>query len=877
MALAKFTIEMAAELGQFRRDIANINQVVAQMGGQIAQQYAPGVAALDRVGQAHKRMANEAQLAAMAQQKSTKIAVQQNIQLANQIQDFGIQVAGGQNPLLAFAQQGSQLYAVFGGVRPAIAAVTALISPMAVAMTGGASAVGLLALSFVKGSNQSAEFRRSLELTGNAAGLTAGRFEAAVQSIADNSDLGAGKVREVAQALASTGRFGAGGVERLTQTAAMMVQITGKTAQEVAQEFASMADAPAAYAEKANRSLHFLTDAELQYIEKLEANGQRQKAVYLVQEALAVRYSTKTAENLGYLDKALKASGNAWNSMWDAAFAVGRDDTIDEKLQAAEDRLARVLADKRPGMGIFLQNAQDDVDNLRESRRLANQAADRKAMEAAAEQAATEKRRMEGRLKGARESVSAALSELQAKRELLAIDDAILRLQGEQARSVSQNPALDAYYKEALAKKELAKIDVQRAAVQRELASVSGGSKPEDNLTAEQKRLQLQSRLLELDGQRSKAQAQLQTDLAATAQKQAEIDQAAAEQKEQARASLGTYFAGLAQTRLELEAQAQAIGKTALEQEKLNFARKLNERTAQIELEWAEKARAAGLQELEIEQGILTIRQEQTRALEAFGVVHADQYDRIYNAQRGAMEGLREYMESNTRAGESAKQAVTTVTKSMEDALADFVSTGKLDFKGFVDTLIAEFMRLAVVKPLLNSLLQAGAGNFIANLFGAPATATPTPTPTPGYYGPAALGRVYGPSAVQAFATGGAFTNRVVTHPKRFAFAGGAALGLMGEAGPEAVMPLQRDSRGRLGVMAALANGPGQGAGHVTVNVHTQPGQSADVQRRQDGNGNMTIDVILRQVQDGLADGVAAGSGSLYNAIGSRFVRSGAM
>ena len=112
MAIAKFTIEMAADLGQLRRDVQNINQVVSQMGGQIAQHYKPGIDALNAVGVAHNKVADQARLSAMAQQKSSRMVQQQNIPLANQLQDFAIQVAGGQNPLLAFAQQGSQLFAV---------------------------------------------------------------------------------------------------------------------------------------------------------------------------------------------------------------------------------------------------------------------------------------------------------------------------------------------------------------------------------------------------------------------------------------------------------------------------------------------------------------------------------------------------------------------------------------------------------------------------------------------------------------------------------------------------------------------------------------------------------------------------------------------
>ncbi|WP_303763829.1 phage tail length tape measure family protein [Sphingobium yanoikuyae] len=63
-----------------------------------------------------------------------------------------------------------------------------------------------------------------------------------------------------------------------------------------------------------------------------------------------------------------------------------------------------------------------------------------------------------------------------------------------------------------------------------------------------------------------------------------------------------------------------------------------------------------------------------------------------------------------------------------------------------------------------------------------------------------ALGGVYG--SAQRFANGGAFTNSIVNTPTLFRFANGAALGEMGEAGPEAIMPLKRGANGALGVQA---------------------------------------------------------------------------
>lgn len=69
--------------------------------------------------------------------------------------------------------------------------------------------------------------------------------------------------------------------------------------------------------------------------------------------------------------------------------------------------------------------------------------------------------------------------------------------------------------------------------------------------------------------------------------------------------------------------------------------------------------------------------------------------------------------------------------------------------------------------------------------------------------------------AAQRFANGGTFTNQVISDPTLFKFAKGAKLGLMGESGPEAIMPLKRGPNGALGVQAN-----GDGGRSINVEVH---------------------------------------------------------
>jgi len=114
----------------------------------------------------------------------------------------------------------------------------------------------------------------------------------------------------------------------------------------------------------------------------------------------------------------------------------------------------------------------------------------------------------------------------------------------------------------------------------------------------------------------------------------------------------------------------------------------------------------------------------------------------------------------------------------------------------------------------------------------------------------AADGRVFNSAGVTAFAKGG-----VVGGPTIFPFANG--VGLMGEAGPEAIMPLARGADGKLGVAAANGNS----APNVIINNYS--GQDATAS--SDSAGNLVIEIGRAIAQD-----ITSG-GPSYRAIRTTF------
>jgi lambda family phage tail tape measure protein len=184
--------------------------------------------------------------------------------------------------------------------------------------------------------------------------------------------------------------------------------------------------------------------------------------------------------------------------------------------------------------------------------------------------------------------------------------------------------------------------------------------------------------------------------------------------------------------------------------------------------------------------------------------------------------------------------------KGMEDAIVEFTKTGKLSFKSMIESFLEGLLRYELQQQQMALLQQTGgfrgiAGSFMSVLgIGGVGANSITPGMTQSQMLAAQTrGMAKGGAfdyGIEAFAKGGAFTNQIVDSPTLFKFAKGT--GLMGEAGPEAIMPLKRDSNGNLGVRA-------QGGSNVEVVVNNYSTTQAETRETVDSRGNRRIEVIV--------------------------------
>jgi len=220
--------------------------------------------------------------------------------------------------------------------------------------------------------------------------------------------------------------------------------------------------------------------------------------------------------------------------------------------------------------------------------------------------------------------------------------------------------------------------------------------------------------------------------------------------------------------------------------------------------------------QLDLEDALLGKTEARQRVIQALGV------DFVKNNPK-TVAGLEEQINKNLELVRVEQQRIdlaNTIGSAMEDSLMSMVDGTKSvkdAFRDMAADIVRHLYKVLVVQKMINAIGGA-IGGPIGNVLST--------------YGQADGGAWQGGSQIQAYANGG-----VVGSPTLFPMAGGKT-GLMGEAGPEAIMPLKRGANGKLGVQME-----GGGGDNVVIN------QSFNFQ----ANGDDSVKKIIAQAAPQIA------------------------
>lgn len=160
-------------------------------------------------------------------------------------------------------------------------------------------------------------------------------------------------------------------------------------------------------------------------------------------------------------------------------------------------------------------------------------------------------------------------------------------------------------------------------------------------------------------------------------------------------------------------------------------------------------------------------------------------YEDEYRQLQQLQQAHDELLDQRQRGQEFAKQLGLTFSSAFEDAIVKMENLRDIT-SALLEDILRAIVRMQITQPLVNA---------VGSYFGGGAAPTAN-----------ADGNAFHRGHVIPFARGG-----IVTGPTLFPMANGT--GLMGEAGPEAIMPLKRGPDGKLGVVA-------QGVGGVHISVY---------------------------------------------------------
>ncbi|HEV2682634.1 MAG TPA: phage tail tape measure protein, partial [Rhodanobacter sp.] len=709
-------------------------------------------------------------------------------------------------------------------------------SGMGAAVLAGVAAVALFVVGAIKGYEEAEKLRVSLIATGGAAGTGA----VSLNSMANAVGAATGKwgdARKAVELFVASGKEAGAGLGKLAFDAVNIATVTGQSVEKVAQSLIDIGDAPAKAIAKLNEQYNFLTAAQYAQIAALEEEGRTRDAARLAESAYTSAMNDRAKEvedNAGILIRAAHAVGNAWSTAWAAVKSVGAPSGLQDQVTALErkrDGLANgqmVGKEWMPGVGANdprVAQLQAEINDLK-AKQVANAFADN-AKELAA--------------RGNSDAIAAQgrLSNFKTPKERL--DDSIKKANSDRLAALYGvvDPAEKAKI-EARANQQIADAQkayesatkvhgAKRASTADPFASLNGlvqkaqvfdqgvGGDKADNaqVTAILAIVDAGAKLIASGKDVAKVQAQVAVGVAALNEgyaKQAKIlDADNAVAIKQYQASLDKQNEAM-QRSVDAQIAQITLGpkEAARLQQLADLTRKNAEELTNLQLKRdAVKAKGGNTAVFDADISALKKNIDQQVKIVTDGDAKIDA-ERA-NGLNGYKTALTAFMDEQKNMAGQMEKLTTSFLGGASDAFAKFVSgteSAKQAFGSLIDSMYQQALKFVAnkaIQALFDSFSTTGGGS-----------ASSTPGSTAGGWGSlfsnfmnafttkSAKGNVFASQGLSAY------SGQVVDKPTMFAFAHGA--GLMGEAGPEAILPLQRGNDGKLGVAV-------QGGGrNVSVN-----------------------------------------------------------
>lgn len=689
-----------------------------------------------------------------------------------QFTDIFTSLQGGQAPLTVFLQQGGQLKDMFGGIGPAARAlggyIVGLINPFTV---GAAAIAGFVALAV------SADRRiRDLSDTAIRFGATGRVIDTAgVDALINKLNELPTVTRDVAvkvlDSFAGVRQIGPGILEPLSLIVADFAKATGTEVPDAAKRLADAFKDPVAGAKSLDDQLNILTADQTLSIQKMVEQGNVAGAQGVLLEALTGKVQGLAKQGMTPLSESADNLSNAWDRLKRtlsdpkgfqeangflgqivnklaqvveygarARVSVANLSDIDQligiprsasaavatpnglpslasrnttlvasRTSPAEDQLKALLVTTQgyKSQASEVNKVRGNVESLTKAL---------SALRAEGKQDSQTYKELGDRLKGAQEQLTSLQKRGQKTPKAFQDDAGTKYLQNAREQEAALRAQLQNTDKLTASQKELAKFEQQIADI-----------KEKRTLTAEQKSLL---------ASRESIVAQLQKNVAI--ENEVKAKEAATKAAEEL-ANKETAFAERARQRQEalassLESRSEgysqtlgAFGQSDRDRRQVEQQKSILREFQRFQLDLTKNTPEHLLGSDKYVQEMLKIKAAQDQALAQFAQFYEDLRRLEGDWQNGANRALSTYIDDVANISSQIEDVFSSAFKGMEDALVEFVTTGKLSFTDLADSIVADITRIIVRQQITGPLAEliqggmksgSGAGGWISSLFG---------------------------------------------------------------------------------------------------------------------------------------------------------------
>lgn len=776
--------------------------------------------------------------------------------LPAQFTDIATQLAGGQSPFLILLQQGGQIKDQFGSVQGALSGVgeyirsmVGIINPTTIALGGLIGTVGLLAAAAYNSSEQFDQVARSVIMMGGAGFASMQQLNQAAEEVSGKTNTSFSSTVDTLVTLNDTGKYTASQMKQIATSITLMGKAGSDTKTAMA-DFGKIVSDPVKGLASLNEQYGFVDEAMMKHIIQLRKQKGEQAAVTEAIELFAgvmtkrAEETNKATDNIGQSWQWLKKTASdtfddigitvrAWGNQIIDIFDLVKTSIKDLFLNitSLDSKFTGTIAgwaEKIPGGGALANFLGMDVEAMKKA-----------GVEADKEIEANKKRYNE-------------LWKRVTDPNAQANYEAEARGAGVSGEGGSSRESRDAVSK--LAEDSAKKTKEARA-------TLDAGDRTLENYRAQARTL---TETLETLRQTGETHAK-NTEFSKQQSRFAELDEAAKTRAltTQEKSLLSSREAILNAAKVvdqknkEVEAQQRING---LAQQANKYVTQMAEKTDALRDSGGLSSRQTQrlMEEAQLRQGWLNGGGKledagYAKELAALRNYYAEEDKLRGDWKAGAVSGWNEYLDAATNTYDAVKNVASSTLTGLSDMLTELMTTGTASVKEFGKSMLK--MILEVTNRLLVAYAVQAAMGWISG--GSSGGSTPG-----GAYANAAAGVTFNAKGGVYESSGlSKYVNGVYDSPQYFTFQGASKFakgGVFAEAGAEAIMPLTRDSAGRLGVRAQGGGGMAPVI-NTTVNVDaggsvtTQTSSSGDAMGRAlaDEMQNAALQVIQKHLKPG--------------------------